>query len=220
MRPYTTKLSTLLMTLCLFVSSSCSTTGGINSSATTVPVAAQVKAIQQDTKAAEEFIDKGLAAVDAIQSGKVALTMAALAPIHEDLAQAKTAVHSANTELPKAASSAETDATARAKAEAEVAAAKQADPTRTTIRRGGYASLFGGIALLIAGFLVPALAALAWPRSVGIGMILFGLTALTVEYYLTQIRWVIIGLLVAAMLAGLVWLWIHRKTLAEDARWC
>ncbi len=217
---FTTILFMLLMLTCLSVNVGCSTTaaGPSVANANKVPVSAQINDIYKNVKAGHMKAIDLQKLIEDMQSGKEPVG-SGLPKAHEFAVQIVASLDTATTDLPKAASSAETEATARAKAEAEVAAAKQADPQRKVIRAVGYGTLFAGLAAVLAGFFVPALINFAWVRTAGAGLIIFGLLTLTIEYYLTQIRWVLLGVLAAAAVTALVWLWVHRKTLAEDAKW-
>jgi len=185
----------------------CSSNGG-GASKSQPSTVVQVKDMQKDVSLSLPFLNKAYDEITAIQQGKTACTVANLAPVHENIAQAKTLLTGVNEAMPAAVKSAQTDADTIAKTTVKP------DTTKTVLDWVGYVTFFGGLAALIASFFVSALFAYPIVRTAGAASIIFGLLVLTVAHFLTTIYWIFGGIILAALVAGGIWLWLHRTVVA------
>lgn len=113
--------------------------------------------------------------------------------------------------LVKAESSAKTEAKQIEEARKEIAALKAEDPVRSWLQYIGIAALLGGVGAVIVGIWF----GVSLAKTAGAASATFGLCVLTLAYFLTEIRWLIGLSIVAAIVAGIVYVILHRKVIAD-----
>lgn len=133
--------------------------------------------------------------------------------------EADTHIQTAQGDLGEAAKSAKADAGVIQTQTAKIASLEKSDPVKTWLDLIGLGAVILGVLALVLSVAVPAINAIAWIRTVAVAAVLFGFMLLTIAHFLTTIYWVAGLTLLAAAIAGAVWVWLHRSVIEKRLAW-